>query len=167
MLKPDLVHENTFDGVQMKFELFLTDDFSDLENVSQAYTLIANESDELLLVAGKKKLWVLPGGGIEKGESAADAAIREAYEEGAVVLTENALKPFFYQKVYMWKDEGYQFDCTQVRYAARPDRVEEFVSDPDNGDIVHHMWCPIDDLHNHLMWSDTTKLIQEHIHKYL
>lgn len=38
--------------------------------------------------------WVFPGGRVEEGESAGEAAVREAYEESGVALDAGALAPF-------------------------------------------------------------------------
>lgn len=39
---------------------------------------------------------MLPGGGVEKGESATQAALREVQEELGLVLNSTALKPIFF-----------------------------------------------------------------------
>ncbi len=46
--------------------------------------------DKILLVriGYAHKCWGLPGGGIERGEESDQAAVREAYEEAGVVITE-------------------------------------------------------------------------------
>lgn len=51
-----------------------------------AYAVVARDGaagPEILLtrLSGREGLWTLPGGGIEPGESARDAAVREVYEE--------------------------------------------------------------------------------------
>jgi 8-oxo-dGTP pyrophosphatase MutT (NUDIX family) len=47
-----------------------------------ASILIFNEEGKLLVgLQGDRNVWVIPGGAVDPGESAVDAAIREAYEE--------------------------------------------------------------------------------------
>lgn len=46
--------------------------------------IILDEQDRMLLVKQQhedREIWMVPGGGIEEGESAADAAVREVKEE--------------------------------------------------------------------------------------
>lgn len=53
--------------------------------------MVFNERGELLLVRnsyGKTQLWLLPGGGIHRGESPGTAAAREVREEVGVALTD-------------------------------------------------------------------------------
>ncbi len=47
-----------------------------------AYAIMVNDRDEVLLgFQGERHVWMLPGGGIEVGESAEQAAVRETKEE--------------------------------------------------------------------------------------
>lgn len=43
--------------------------------------------------------WSIPGGGIEKGENAVDAAIRETYEETSVMISEKNIRCLGEQRV--------------------------------------------------------------------
>lgn len=84
---------------------------------SFARVVIHNEKGELLLVKDKKWGWNLPGGRIEKGETPAEAAKREVFEETNLVL-ENYQKigerNVFYANLakgnQLWKGYFYQAD---------------------------------------------------------
>ncbi len=65
---------------------------SGLERTGRACTCVLHEG-QVLMVAVKGGRWTLPGGGIEPRETAAEAAVREAWEEcGAFVVVEG--EPF-------------------------------------------------------------------------
>ncbi len=52
--------------------------------------IILDEEDRMLLVKQQhedKEIWMVPGGGIEEGENAAEAAIREVKEEAGLDIT--------------------------------------------------------------------------------
>lgn len=52
------------------------------------HSYILNEKNELLLVKRRDvPVWVLPGGGIDQGETPEEAAIRETYEESGLQIT--------------------------------------------------------------------------------
>lgn len=50
-------------------------------------------------------LWELPGGGVDEGESAVEAALREAYEETGVELFSGHLKHTHQQKAFLYVPE--------------------------------------------------------------
>lgn len=57
--------------------------------------------------------WGLPGGGIDPGETAAEAAVREAWEEVGITLSSVSLL-----KIFEAPDEGWAMAC----YTAGPDQ---------------------------------------------
>ena len=57
--------------------------------------------------------WGLPGGGIDPGETAAEAAVREAWEEVGITLSSVSLF-----KIFEAPDEGWAMAC----YTAGPDQ---------------------------------------------
>ncbi len=56
--------------------------------------LVTDKDHRILLVRGviSSGDWTLPGGGLERGESAVDAAQREVFEEVGIKLTKSSLK---------------------------------------------------------------------------
>ncbi|MCP1199422.1 NUDIX hydrolase [Notoacmeibacter sp. MSK16QG-6] len=56
-----------------------------LQAAALPYRLVDGEFQFLLITSNRTKRWILPKGGIEKGESTAEAAQREAFEESGVV----------------------------------------------------------------------------------
>ncbi|GAB2837505.1 NUDIX hydrolase [Actinocorallia aurea] len=57
--------------------------------------LLVDEQDRLLLFLDglKDKFWITPGGGIDPGETVAEAALRELREETGLVIEPTALGP--------------------------------------------------------------------------
>jgi 8-oxo-dGTP diphosphatase len=53
----------------------------DLRIRRRGTALVVNENNEILLVSGRSKVFMLPGGGANKGETRFQAAIRELQEE--------------------------------------------------------------------------------------
>jgi len=73
----------------------------------RACVIILNSSKEILLIKRQKvgeTYWVFPGGSIESGETAEQAAIREAYEELSLIVT---LKSVLFSQTNEGRDETY------------------------------------------------------------
>lgn len=162
--KPNLVHENTWRGNLYKFEIFLSDDFSNIKNVTQVYGVIFDSKERILLVAGRQKFWILPGGSVEEGETFLDTLHREVYEESAVFIDENSINPFFYQNVYFQSNGKWTFECTQLRYLANIKQIDKFISDP-GGHVRYQEFVDIDRLDKYLRWGETTKFIKNQLRK--
>jgi len=69
-----------------------------------ARVLVLDAADRLLLVQSGE-VWLLPGGGIEEGEEAAEAAARELREETGLTVATEELYPVAYTAGYA--DEGW------------------------------------------------------------
>ncbi|MCE7791232.1 NUDIX domain-containing protein [Salipaludibacillus sp. CUR1] len=54
------------------------------KHIVSAAAVVLNEEGHLLLIKGPKRGWEMPGGQVEEGESAMDAAVRETKEESGI-----------------------------------------------------------------------------------
>jgi len=167
MIKPVLKTKNYWDGVLYKFEIYLSSDFSKLSGVSQAYGAVLDEENRLLVVSQDGKDWGLPGGTVESKEVLVDTLKREVYEESAVVVDSETIKPFYYQEVYSRTNGRWELSDIQVRFACRIEKIDKFVSDPDEGKVKYQKFVSVSDLGNFLKWGETTEFIQKEIIKFL
>jgi 8-oxo-dGTP diphosphatase len=134
--------------------------FENLPNITQAYGILLNEKNEVLIVSGDGENWILPGGSIEPGESSIEALHREVYEEAAVTLDQASVQPLFFQKILQQDGEQWVFVSTQVRYVARIAKQDIFEGDPD-GDIQFQKYVPLDLLQEYVPWGKTIEFIQK------
>jgi ADP-ribose pyrophosphatase YjhB (NUDIX family) len=90
----------------------------------------------LIRISYGHKCWTIPGGGVDRGETFKQAAIREAYEEAGVKVFD---ADFFYtysQAIY------YKQDTVEVYYA----KVDSPYFKIDNGEIMEANWFERDEL---------------------
>lgn len=158
--KPTVTHTNIWEGKLYRFDLFKTDTFETIQNANQVYGLIIDREGKLLTVAGKTKIWILPGGTVERGEDYLNTLNREIYEEAAVRLDQSTIKPVFYQKIFSKTKTGWQYLSTGVRYLAKVAKKEVFTKDPD-GHVKFQKWVEIDKLDEFIKWGKTTEFIKE------
>ena len=88
-----------------------------------------------------REYWVFPGGGVEEGETPAQAAVREIYEETTIDVTINKL---LYQIKWDTGEQNYFYLCEYVSGEPRlhPDSVE--VEEMKGGEQVYEpMWVEI------------------------
>jgi 8-oxo-dGTP pyrophosphatase MutT (NUDIX family) len=138
-------------------------DHLDKATIKQVYGIILNDNNQILLCNHINGMVLLPGGKIEPQDTSLIATLkREAIEEANVIIDDSSIEEAFYQTIEV---DG-SITGVQIRYIARASVINEFVSDPDEG-IISIFWVDIADLHNHLGWGTTDKVIQDAANKYI
>lgn len=96
--------------------------------------------------------WHMPGGGIERGETASDALVKELREEGNLELTEPPeLFHVYFNRVTSRRDHVVFYRCRNVRQtAARP---------PDR-EIVESGFFPVDRLPDGVTDATNRRLVE-------
>jgi 8-oxo-dGTP diphosphatase len=107
--------------------------------------LVAIIDDGRLLLTQRADLpvWVLPGGGIEAGESAAEAAVREAREETGLTVSPTRLVGVYSRP--RWRRGG----SHELLFAAEP--IAGTLR-PQPGEVRDLRYCAPDDLPRPLVW---------------
>ncbi len=97
--------------------------------------------DKILVVKGwlSSGKWGLPGGGVKRGEKAAEAAVRELKEETSIDLPQHALKEI---GKFNHRQNGLMFEY--VLFIGRPDK--ELHARPVQPEIVEAKWVDISKL---------------------
>lgn len=98
---------------------------------SAARVLLVDAADRLLLLngidpdePGRGDWWFTPGGGLDAGEGARAAAVRELAEETGLVLTADALGPVVHERVAEFRFAGAHYRQSEVFFLARVHRHE-------------------------------------------
>lgn len=93
-----------------------------------ARVLMIDEDDRVLLFRGEDphkpgiRFWFPPGGGIDTGENASEAAIREVEEETG--LKNIVLGPHIWNRRHVFTFYGKEQDCRETWFLARVPRFE-------------------------------------------
>ncbi|GBD48382.1 NUDIX domain-containing protein [Methylopila sp. Yamaguchi] len=96
------------------------------------------EGRVLLVRHGYAPGWHLPGGAVDPGESAHEAAIRELVEETGVVAGDDVvLHGLHFNPGFGGRDHVATFVTRAVRIGPEP---------PPNREIAERRWCRVDDL---------------------
>ena len=106
------------------------------------YAVIQNEGSILLCQLTRSRLWTLPGGGLEFGESPVDAMIREVKEETGFDVEQTALLGV--NSFVATRADDMHF--VQIIYTANI-IGGEMVSETD-GTTDHCAWQSLDDVNN-------------------
>ncbi len=118
---------------------------------------IVDTNKGILVVSGRSKRFILPGGGAEKGESRKKAAIRELYEETELKTKE--IK-------YLFKYIGGRWHTRRgsVRNYAKVFLVKTYGIPRPRHEIRHiAFWKPESNLH---LTTGTIKLIEKYLNEY-
>jgi 8-oxo-dGTP pyrophosphatase MutT (NUDIX family) len=131
--------------------------------IDQVYGIILNDKNQILLCNHIKGMVLLPGGKRESYDKSLIATlIRETIEEANVILDEDTIQEAYYQSVVV--DD--KITSYHIRYIARPKEIKQFIKDPDES-IISIFWVDIKDLHKHLGWGTTDKVIQDIARVYI
>ena len=121
--------------------------------------LLRGENDREIYL-GRKKVgfgkgkFVGVGGGIEKGESKEQAAVRELFEETGIRINEDALNfsaelTFVFPVKPKWNRLVYVF------------LVEDFEGEPQESDEIEPFWFPVDNMPMKKMWADDAYWLED------
>ena len=162
-MEPHHISYWQWQGKEIRFDIYISGDFSNLRNVKQVYGLILSKDlSKILIVREKSGTWLLPGGTVEPGETMLDTLQREVKEETNRDIALQTIKPLFYQNAYRKNDQGeWEYMRTEVRFKGIVENDFEFISDPDHGNIIEAKWIPITDLDQYLDWGETTRMMMQ------
>ena len=168
-MNPDLTNYWNFKNKEYRFDIYMSDDFSDVKDIKQVYTIVlSKDKKNMLVVYNKGGIWILPGGGVEEGETLIDTLVREVKEETNRDIDMNTIRSFFYQKSYKKDSNGeWKYVQTQARYIAVASNDLEFEHDPDHGDIIEAKWIPIENVNEYLNWGTVGEMIKKELPKYI
>lgn len=164
MNTPDFTNKWSYKGQTIVFKVYFTHSFKDVNKPKQCYGIVLDDNKQVLIISTDGKEWNFPGGGIEKDETFEETLTREVYEEAAVVIHPESIKPFFYQTASI--QETGEFEGTQLRFIAKVKSMDKFVNDP-GGDTKFQKFVSIDEIPKYIKWSGVENEIVKRIADYI
>jgi 8-oxo-dGTP pyrophosphatase MutT (NUDIX family) len=127
--------------------------------------ILLNRNREFLLFlshfepgSGLDPAWVFPGGGIEPGETAQAAAVREIFEETGLELAEDLFREPLEQITHPMPDTRF-FDAGEATFfmvdlASDPEiRSDNWTAD-EHRDTVEHRWWQLEEVLSQKPWIE-------------
>jgi ADP-ribose pyrophosphatase YjhB (NUDIX family) len=136
--------------MKAKFEWIEETDFSQLEPITQIYSICFDEKGDILIINVNNK-WQLPGGKPEEGESFEETLSRESEEEADVEI-EN-IRPLGYQKV----TEEDNSVIYQLRFVSNVKKIKKQTEDPAEGKINQRKFIKPEDFLDYCNWGTPGK----------
>jgi 8-oxo-dGTP pyrophosphatase MutT (NUDIX family) len=107
--------------------------------------------EERLDLDGPATEWLIPGGGVEPGESPAQAAVRELYEEtGIVVSPGDVAELYTYRRLWSDVERGVEYDQVEHIHVARLASTRAVapaaLTDDERPYVVGARWWALDEL---------------------
>lgn len=116
-----------------------------------ARVLLVDAADRVLLLRGtdpddasRGSWWFTPGGGLDEGETAAEAAVREVQEETGLRLADD-LGPVVHERTTCFSLAGTSYRQAEVYFLARIDRHEVDTAGftpLEVASVTGHRWWP-------------------------
>jgi 8-oxo-dGTP pyrophosphatase MutT (NUDIX family) len=117
------------------------------------YTVVWQDG-RLLMVRSGDGHWVLPGGGVEDGETITAAGVRECAEETGYIISIDSNRPLYVREQPFYHSGSERFyHSLQLFYSAKLVN-----SQPDVGLMTEH------DKHRESTWVDVRVLSEESLH---
>jgi 8-oxo-dGTP pyrophosphatase MutT (NUDIX family) len=122
-----------------------------------ARLLLVDPADRVVLIEERLDLsepaseWLIPGGGVEAGETPVQAAVRETYEEtGIAVPLADLTELYTYRRLWTDVERGVQYDQLEHIYFARLTSAQRAVpvalTDDERPYVIGPRWWTLDDL---------------------
>jgi len=116
--------------------------------------LVLDDDDRLLLMktvapdTGRLARWITPGGGVDPGETHAEAAVRELHEETGQVVTDVGEVVRVDDFEVAWDDADHTHGHAEFFVVRLPrfDVVDDDWTDDERVDIVESRWFTLDEL---------------------